>query len=76
MFQWTWNISERLAFTNLLQEQQFFHLSMNQFYDIFETNEYEFNSLDSYLQEYFSSILQKMKELNEQQNDVKYLNDF
>lgn len=76
MFQWTWSISERLAFTNLLVEKKLFYLSMNQFYDIFETNANDFNSLDNYLQEYFTRILQKMKELNEKQNDIKFLDSF
>lgn len=76
MFQWTLNISERLAFTNLLLEKQLFYLSMNQFYEVFDTTAQDFNSLESYLQEYFSSILQKMKELSEQQNDINYLDSF
>ena len=76
MFQWTWNISARLAFTNVLLEKQMFHLSMDQFYYIFKTSIYEFNTLDGYLQEYFSCILQKMKELNEQQNNNQYLDNF
>lgn len=66
IFQWTLSISDRLAFTNLLIEKQLFDLSMNNFYIAFETNASEFNSLENYLQEYFSRILQKMKELNSQ----------
>lgn len=76
MFQWTWAISDRLAFTNLLTEKQLFKLSMYQFYEIFDVNSKEFNSLENYLQEYFSSILQKMKELNEEKGRNKYLDNF
>jgi len=76
IFQWTWNISERLAFTNLLIEKQLFSLSMEEFYSIFKTNSKEFNSLDNYLQEYFSRILKKMKELNEQESITKELDRF
>lgn len=76
VFQWTWNISERLAFTNLLIEKQLFSLSMEEFYSIFKTNPKEFNSLDNYLQEYFSRILRKMRELNEQDNVAKELDRF
>ena len=76
MFQWTWNISARLAFTNLLLEKQIFNLSMDQFYYVFQADIDEFNTLDSYLQEYFSRILQKMKELNEKQNNNQYFDSF
>ena len=75
-FQWTLNISEKLAFTNLLVEKQPFGFSMSEFYSVFKTNADEFNSLDNYLQEYFYSILQKMKELSEQQNDPTLLDTF
>ena len=76
LFQWTWNISERLAFTNLLLEEHLFNLSMNQFYEVFDTTSHDFNSLESYMQEYFSRILQKMKELNEKPNNVSSLDSF
>ena len=76
MFQWTWSISDRLAFTNFLLEKQVFDLSMYQFYEIFSISSNEFNPLESYLQEYFSSILQKMKELNEEKNQNERLDRF
>ncbi len=75
-FQWTKSIADRLAFTSLLNKKQLFNLSMNQFYSVFETDAADFNSLDDYLQEYFSSILQKMKELNEQQDKAAFLDTF
>jgi len=78
LFQWTCNISDRLAFTNFLLEEQVFDISMYPFYEIFAIKPNEFNSLENYLQEYFSSILQKMKELNEDKNKNKnqYLDNF
>nr|YP_009502168.1 hypothetical protein [Porolithon onkodes]ASB29769.1 hypothetical protein [Porolithon onkodes] len=76
LFQWTWSISDRLAFVNFLLEKQIFDLSMSTFYDIFEVNRDDFNSLENYLQEYFSSILQKMKELNEENNSTNFLETF
>ena len=75
-FQWTWSISDRLAFTNFLLEKQVFTSSMQQFYETFTVNANELNSLENYLQEYFSSILQKMKELNEEKNRKEYLDNF
>ena len=76
LFQWTWNVSDRLAFVNFLLEKQVFDLSMSTFYDIFEVNNGDFNSLENYLQEYFSSILQKMKELNEENSSTNFLETF
>ena len=75
-FQWTWSISDRLAFTNFLLEEKTSNFSMSQFYKIFMVNSNEFNSLENYLQEYFSSILQKMKELNEEKTKNNYLDNF
>ena len=49
---------------------------MSQFHNIFQTTENDFNSLDQYLQEYFSRILQKMKELNETQNNATFIDSF
>lgn len=76
LFQWTWSISDRLAFVSFLLEKQAFDLPMKTFYDIFEVNSNDFNSLENYLQEYFSSILQKMKELNEENNTVDFMETF
>ena len=75
-FQWTWNISDRLAFTSFLLEQKTIETPTNKFYEIFAINSNEFNSLENYLQEYFSSILQKMKELNEEKNKNEYIDSF
>lgn len=76
IFQWTWNISERLAFTNFLLKKTYLSESIDEFYNIFQVNSNDFNSLENYLQEYFFSILRKMKELNEQNKDTNYLNKF
>ena len=75
-FQWSWNISERLAFTNMLIEKQSFDISMDEVYSIFHINPSEINSLENYLEEYFSRILKRMKELNEQNRDMSYLDNF
>ena len=76
LFQWTLSISDRLAFTNLLAEKQSFIFSMSQFYHVFAVGPNDLNSLDNYLQDYFLSILRKMKELNDQQESVGSLEIF
>nr|YP_010728647.1 hypothetical protein P6G74_pgp081 [Phymatolithon calcareum]WEA76926.1 hypothetical protein [Phymatolithon calcareum] len=75
-FQWSWNISERLAFTNMLLEEQSFELSMDKVYSIFHISASDINTLENYLEEYFSRILKKMKELNEQNQGTSYLDTF
>jgi uncharacterized protein YbjT (DUF2867 family) len=71
-FEFTWNISDRLHFSEILGEMK---SSPN------ETNElaakYELLSLEQYLQEYFGKILRKLKEANYQQTqqnkDISFL---
>lgn len=64
---WSWNISERLAFTEVLIETPNSIICMNYIYDIFQffpTN----NTLENYLNEYFSCILKKLQSLNKLNN--------
>nr|AYR05889.1 hypothetical protein [Lithothamnion sp.] len=75
-FQWSWNISDRLAFTNMLIEKQSFNIPMDEVYSIFHMDSSEINSLENYLEEYFSRILKKMKELNEHSKDANYVDNF
>lgn len=75
-FQWTWSISERLAFANILVEKQLPKLSVNPVFDTFQVCCDDLNSLDNYLQDYFSSILQRMKQLAELQSNTDDLNTF
>ena len=74
MFQWSWNISERLAFTSILISD--IDISQESYYDILQINNSKLNSLDNYLQEYFSSILKKMKELKQQKNNILEKDNF
>ena len=76
MFQWTWNISERLAFTNILLQTNYYTEPIDDFYDIFQVQSTDLNSLENYLQEYFYNILRRMKELNEQDQDLTPLDIF
>nr|QCI05427.1 hypothetical protein [Crouania attenuata] len=66
IFQWTWNIAGRLAFTEVLAKETNFYVPMNKVYDIFELNIQEFETLENYFQEYFKKIMYKLKEVNYQ----------
>lgn len=74
MFQWSWSISERLAFTNILIDN--IDISKESYYDIFQITNSELNSLENYLQEYFFSILKKMRELKKQKNNILEKDNF
>ena len=67
-FQWTWNISERLAFLELLNKKKVFSSkNLEKTYSILQVSNNEMLSLENYLQEYFASIMKKLKELNYEQ---------
>nr|YP_009399700.1 hypothetical protein [Digenea simplex]ARW69519.1 hypothetical protein [Digenea simplex] len=64
MFQWTWNISERLAFIEILSIGYSYNISMKEILYILKMNLKDIESLELYMQEYFQSIMKKLKELN------------
>ncbi len=63
-FQWTRNISDRLAFTEVIASGSPLNASMAETYQVFALDAKEMTTLESYLQEYFSRILKKLKELD------------
>lgn len=74
-FEWGWNITDRLAFTEVLSKSQLFSASMNDVYKTFNIDKNSITTLESYLQEYFSRILKRLKEINSQQNQKKKNSD-
>ncbi|NJL87873.1 MAG: SDR family oxidoreductase [Leptolyngbyaceae cyanobacterium SM1_1_3] len=63
-FQWGWNLSDRLAFAEVVASGQPIDASMDQVYETFGTDSSETTTLEGYMQEYFSRIMKKLKELN------------
>nr|YP_009019664.1 hypothetical protein [Gracilaria salicornia]AHH24632.1 hypothetical protein [Gracilaria salicornia]UAD87595.1 hypothetical protein [Gracilaria salicornia] len=63
-FQWSWNISDRLAFTGILANSDSFDTSMNEVYSLLQVNEKETEKLEDYLNEYFGKVMKKLKEIN------------
>ena len=72
-FEFTWNIADRLQFSEVLNSQS--SLSNKNKDETFQS--FEFLTLEQYLQEYFGQILRKLKEVNYQQtqrnNDISFL---
>nr|YP_009300552.1 Ycf39 [Campylaephora sungminbooi]AKU47471.1 Ycf39 [Campylaephora sungminbooi]ALN11918.1 Ycf39 [Campylaephora sungminbooi] len=71
LFQWTWNISDRLAFVEVLSIGDEFYDDIKQVSLLLQINFQEIEPLENYLQEYFSKIMKKLKELNYQSIDEK-----
>jgi len=70
-FQWGWNVADRLAFTEVLASGKQLNASMDEVYIVFGLDQQQTTTLESYLQEYFSRIMKKLKELDYQKNKTK-----
>jgi uncharacterized protein YbjT (DUF2867 family) len=71
-FEFTWNIADRLQFSEVLLSSSKAKVTQDVVFKSFE-----FLTLEQYLQEYFGQILRKLKEVNYQQtqrnNDISFL---
>lgn len=76
-FQWSWNISERLAFIEVLSNTNKMNTSTKEVFNILQIQNSEIESLEEYFQEYFQKIMKKIKQLNyqliyaKQDNNIK-----
>jgi uncharacterized protein YbjT (DUF2867 family) len=70
-FQWSLNISDRLAFVEVLATGQPLKASMDETYAVLGIDPEETTTLESYLQEYFGRIMKKLKELEYEREKQK-----
>ncbi len=70
-FQWGWNLADRLAFAEVLASDKPLNASMEEVYTVFGIDPQETTTLEAYLQDYFSRILKKLKELDYEQAKTK-----
>lgn len=70
-FQWTWNISDRLAFAEVQASGKPLIAPMDEVYNVFGLDPKDTTTLDSYMQEYFSRILKKLKEVEYEREKMK-----
>lgn len=71
-FKWGKNLAERLAFTDVLTSGAPLEADMGPVYEVFGLDPAETTTLEDYLEEYFSRILKRLKELNyDQKKDKK-----
>ncbi len=73
-FQWGWNVADRLAFTEVLASGKALNAAdMDAVYTVFGLDKEQTTTLEVYLQEYFSRIIKKLKELDYEKAKVKKL---
>jgi uncharacterized protein YbjT (DUF2867 family) len=70
-FQWTKNISDRLAFAEVVATGAPLAANMDSTYATFGLDPNDTTTLESYLQEYFERILKKLKELDYEKQKKK-----
>ncbi|GAA6617307.1 SDR family oxidoreductase [Scytonema sp. NUACC26] len=70
-FQWGWNVADRLAFTEVLASGKPLNAPMDDVYTTFGLDPNETTTVETYLQEYFSRIMKKLKELDYEQTNTK-----
>jgi uncharacterized protein YbjT (DUF2867 family) len=64
LFQWGWEFSDRLAFAEVSAGSEPLDAPMDEVYEIFGIPKQEITTVEEYLQEYFSRIMKKLKELD------------
>lgn len=70
-FQWGWNVADRLAFTEVLASGKPLDAPMEEVYKVFGLDESKTTTLEAYMQEYFSRIMKKLKEIDYEKNKGK-----
>ncbi|HAT14436.1 MAG TPA: 3-beta hydroxysteroid dehydrogenase [Microcoleaceae bacterium UBA11344] len=70
-FQWSWNVADRLAFSEVLAAGKPLKAPMDDVYSVFGLDPKETTTLESYLEEYFGLIMKKLKEIEYEQLKTK-----
>ena len=70
-FKWGQNTSDRFAFAEVLASGKPLSADMEEVYPVFGLDVAETTTIEEYLEEYFSRILQKLKEIDYQKNKGK-----
>ncbi|RRT85887.1 hypothetical protein B296_00001720 [Ensete ventricosum] len=72
LFQWTNDVADRLAFSEVLSSDIVFSVPMAETYNLLGVDQKDIVTLERYLQDYFTNILKKLKDLKAQskQTDI------
>lgn len=71
-FEWTNDVADRLAFSEVLTSDTIFSVPMAETYNLLGVDTKDIITLEKYLQDYFTNILKKLKDLKAQskQSDI------
>ena len=73
-FQWGWNVADRLAFAEVVANGKPLTAEMDEVYQVFGLDPQETTTLEAYLQDYYSRIMKKLKELDYEKGKLKKQN--
>ncbi|MBD1878829.1 MULTISPECIES: SDR family oxidoreductase [unclassified Coleofasciculus] len=73
-FEWGWNLADRLAFAEVVATGKPLNASMDEVYQVFGIDSAQITTLEAYLQDYFSRILKKLKEIDYEKSKNKKQN--
>lgn len=74
LFEWTNDVADRLAFSEVLSSDTVFSVPMNETFSLLGVDGKDIVTLEKYLQDYFTNILKKLKDLKAQskQSDIYF----
>ena len=67
---WSWGITDRLAFAEVLSQNSNSEAAINETYKVFNFKSSDLLSVEDYLKEYFATMLKKLRDLNYDQTQV------
>ena len=70
-FQWGWNLADRMAYAEVVATGEPMNAPMAEVYRVFGLNPEETTTLEAYMQEYFSRIMRRLKEIDYERNKGK-----
>ncbi|CAM8926568.1 unnamed protein product [Rhodiola kirilowii] len=72
LFEWTNDVADRLAFSEVLSSDTVFSVPMTETYNQLGVDPKDIVSLEKYLQDYFTNILKKLKDLKAQSKQADF----
>ncbi len=70
-FQWGWNLADRMAYAEVGATGEPMNAPMEEVYRVFGLDQAETTTLEAYMQEYFSRIMRRLKEIDYERNKGK-----
>jgi uncharacterized protein YbjT (DUF2867 family) len=71
VFEWGWNVADRLAFTEVIASGTALDAPMESTYAAFGIDPTQIGTLEDYMQDYFSRIMKKLREIDYEKNKNK-----